>query len=37
MAQSGFKKILVIGDNHEEIIKKYSADTKVEKIHLYET
>ena len=31
MAQSGFKKILVIGDNHEEIIKKYSADTKVEK------
>lgn len=31
MAQSGFKKILVIGNNHEEIIKKYSADTKVEK------
>ena len=25
-----FKTILVIGDNHEEIIKKYSLDTKVE-------
>lgn len=31
MAQNSFKKILVIGDNHEEIIKKYSLDTKVEK------
>lgn len=25
-----FRKILVVGDNHEEIVKKYSADTKTE-------
>ena len=31
MAKSVFRTVLVIGDNHEELIKKYSADTKVEK------
>ena len=30
MAKSVFRTVLVIGDNHEELIKKYSADTKVE-------
>ena len=30
MARSVFRTVLVIGDNHEEIIKKYSADTAVE-------
>lgn len=30
MARSVFRTVLVIGDNHEELIKKYSADTKVE-------
>ena len=29
MARSVFRTVLVIGDNHEEIIKKYSADTAV--------
>ena len=31
MARSVFRTVLVIGDNHEELIKKYSADTKVER------
>lgn len=31
MPKSVFRTVLVIGDNHEELIKKYSADTKVEK------
>ena len=31
MAKSVFRTVLVIGDNHEELIKKYSADTKVER------
>lgn len=30
MARSVFRTVLVIGDNHEEIIKKYSLDTSVE-------
>lgn len=30
MARSVFRTVLVIGDNHEEIIKKYSLDTIVE-------
>lgn len=30
MARSVFRTVLVIGDNHEEIIKKYSLDTVVE-------
>lgn len=30
MARSVFRTVLVIGDNHKEIIKKYSLDTKVE-------
>ena len=30
MAKSVIRTVLVIGDNHEEIIKKYSLDTKVE-------
>lgn len=35
MAKSVFRTVLVIGDNHEELIKKYSADTKVEKYVKY--
>lgn len=31
MSQSVFRTVLVIGDNPEELIKKYSADTKVAK------
>ena len=31
MAKITYRTILVIGDNHEEIVKKYSADTKVKK------
>lgn len=31
MARSLFRTVLVIGKNHEEIIKKYSLDTKVER------
>lgn len=31
MAKSVFRTVLVIGDNHEELIRKYSADTKVER------
>lgn len=31
MARITYRTILVIGDNHEEIVKKYSADTKVKK------
>ena len=30
MKRSVIKTVLVIGDNHQDIIKKYSADTKVE-------
>lgn len=30
MAKSVFKSILVIGNNHEQIVKSFSADTKVE-------
>ena len=31
MAKTVFRTVLVIGDNHEELIRKYSADTKVER------
>ena len=31
MTKITYRTILVIGDNHEEIVKKYSADTKVNK------
>ena len=31
MSRQLYRIVLVIGDNHEEIIKKYSADTKVER------
>lgn len=31
MMRNTFRTILVIGDDHEKIVKKYSADTKVEK------
>lgn len=35
MARSVFRTVLVIGDNPDELIKKYSADTKVEKYVKY--
>lgn len=34
MAKITYRTILVIGDNHEEIVKKYSADTKVRHIKM---
>lgn len=34
MAQQTFRIVLVVGENHKEIIKKYSADTTVDK-HLF--
>lgn len=34
MAQQTFRIVLVVGENHQQIIKKYSADTIVES-HLY--
>lgn len=34
MARQTYRIVLVIGDDHKEIIKKYSADTTVDK-HLF--
>lgn len=33
--ENAFRTVLVIGDNHEELIKRYSADTKVDRYVKY--